>query len=237
MDEGTKFSDGSDVQFDVEVSDDASKILDETKATKIGEVSEFEKDLLSEQPAPEPVTTESEPVNTEVAPVQETPKVSVEDSEESNLFADAIEASLVDYQEGDVVKGSVRSIEKSGLLVDISYKSDGFVPNSEFSDSKSFVETSSLKEGDEIDVFIEKLETKEGYTLLSCKKAEYELVWKQLSAAVDSKAPIEVKVLSSVRGGVVAVYSGIRGFIPLSHLSVDSKESLDSFSFKISFFF
>ena len=146
---------------------------------------------------------------------------------EVDLFQAAIESSMVDFKEGDVVKGVIRSIEKSGLLVDISYKSDGFVPNSEFSDSALGSVTSKLNVGDEVDVFIDKLETKEGYTLLSCKRAEYELMWKKMTHFLDSKETLTVKVSSVVRGGVVVSFSGIRGFIPLSHLLVDSKASVD----------
>ncbi len=146
---------------------------------------------------------------------------------ELDLFKAAIETSLVDFKEGDVVKGVIRSIEKSGLLVDISYKSDGFVPNNEFSDANSLVPTASLAVNDLVDVYIDKLETREGYTLLSCKKAEYELMWKKMGQFLDSKETLNVRVLSVVRGGVVVTFSGIRGFVPLSHLLIDNKSALD----------
>ena len=76
-------------------------------------------------------------------------------------------------------------------------------------------------------MYIDKLETKEGYTLLSCKKAEYELMWKKMGQFLDSKETLNVRVLSVVRGGVVVTFSGIRGFVPLSHLLIDNKSALD----------
>jgi len=231
MSEGTKLDQnfGSEAAKVVETEE---KVVEETTTEAASteatpEKAEEKKEEATEKKAPtNPNSVDTSDVEdlVQVAPALPDEK---DFDNELDLFKAAIETSLVDFKEGDVVKGVIRSIEKSGLLIDISYKSDGFVPNSEFSDSNSLVPTESLVVGDMIDVYIEKLETKEGYTLLSCKKAEYELMWKKMGHFLDSKETLNVKVLSVVRGGVVVTFSGIRGFIPLSHLLIDNKSALD----------
>ena len=81
--------------------------------------------------------------------------------------------------------------------------------------------------GDEVDVFIEKLESKEGFTILSRKRAEYEVAWQNISKLAKSREVIDVKVCSVVQGGLVAEYNGIRGFIPASQVVKGSYEQLD----------
>jgi len=133
---------------------------------------------------------------------------------------------LVDFQEGDIIKGIVRSIEKAGVLLDISYKSDGFIANSEFSFDYDETPSSVLSPGDKVNVMIVKLESKEGYTVLSRKRAEYELAWGRLSKLAKTKETILVRVSSSVQGGLVVSYSGIKGFIPASQVAKEGEGDL-----------
>ena len=150
MDQGTKL--GKD---ELEVTEELS--LNETKetsGTKLGELSDFEKqlsttdsDVASEETVSEVVL---EPIN------QENESRSSQDLS----FEQALNDSMLDFQEGDIVKGQVRSIEKAGAFIDISYKSDGFLPNSEYSFNSQVSIVDELKDGDYVDVCIDKLETK-----------------------------------------------------------------------------
>ena len=229
MSEGTKLNQdyrAESASADAVEKEVVEKKVETTEAVEPAEVKETPKAEEKKKAPTDPANVDTSDVDDLV---QVAPALPSEDDfdNELDLFKAAIESSLVDFKEGDVVKGVVRSMEKSGLLIDISYKSDGFVPNNEFSDANSLVPTESLAVNDLIDVYIDKLETKEGYTLLSCKKAEYELMWKKMGHFLDSKETLNVKVLSVVRGGVVVTFSGIRGFIPLSHLLIDNKSALD----------
>lgn len=230
MSEGTKLdqSFGSDATEASDASADSTTeaVVEETTVAETATEAPAEEAKEEAKKPTDPSSVDTSDVDDLVQVAPELPNEK-DFSNELDLFKAAIETSLVDFKEGDVVKGVIRSIEKSGLLVDISYKSDGFVPNNEFSDANSLVPTASLAVGELVDVYIDKLETKEGYTLLSCKKAEYELMWKKMGHFLDSKETLNVKVLSVVRGGVVVTFSGIRGFIPLSHLLVDNKSALD----------
>ena len=128
-------------------------------------------------------------------------------------------------KKGDIIKGEIRALEKSGMMVDIRYKSDGFISNSEFNNFKA----DDYEVGQEIDVYILKLESKEGFTLLSRKRAEYEVAWGTVINNVKTREPIEVTVFSKVQGGLVSSYRGVKGFIPASQVLRDADQDLDSF--------
>ncbi len=139
------------------------------------------------------------------------------------------EATFKSYRPGDIVKGTVVKVDPSGVLVDINYKSDGFIPPAELSD-RSFSNINDIvKVGDKIDVLIEKLEDKEGCIILSRKKADYEKKWRTAYEAYKSRKAVEAKVTSAVKGGLVVDYYGIRGFIPASQVAKEADEQIESF--------
>lgn len=198
MTEGTRLGQFSETgapetQFQTEV----------LKATKIGDLSEFEKAFMIEE--------------------------SGQSDRKSDDFDFVMDGLVADYREGDVVKGIVRSVEKAGVLVDIGYKSEAFIPNAEFSNDPDVFAEAVVKPGDEIRGMIEKMESKEGYTLLSRKKAEYMDTWNALANLVKTREVIEVKVSSKVQGGLVAGYMGIKGFIPASQVLKDGEDNLSQF--------
>ena len=113
--------------------------------------------------------------------------------------------------------------------MDINYKSEGFISNSEFNLPVGKKLEELFEIGSEIEAMIVKLETKEGYTLLSHQKAQQELIWHQLAESVNTQTIFEVKVISNVEGGLVVDYQNIRGFIPASHVLKNSNEKLIDF--------
>jgi small subunit ribosomal protein S1 len=177
---------------------------------------------IAPKPAPRPV---SAPVMPPSSKRSETlaPKSPAVQAEEA-----AYEATFKSYKTGDIVKGTVVKVDPSGVLVDINYKSDGFIPPSELSD-KSFSNINDIvKIGDKIDVLIEKLEDKEGYIVLSRRKAEYENKWRIVYDVYKTRRAIEAKVTSAVKGGLVVDYNGIRGFIPASQVAKETEDQIES---------
>lgn len=214
---GTRLGKDEESKFDTRISEESAEALSgELKPTKLGQMSEFEKSLYSE-------TTE-EPKTPKTTPA---PEASTDEPEMADLietFADAVEESVLDIEEGDIVTGTVRSIERGGVLVDIGYKSDGFIPNNELSHDSSVSAEDILKQGDSVVAQIDKLETREGYTMLSRKKAEYELIWNDAMESQKNKDQVEVYVTGKVEGGLVVTYKGLKGFIPSSHLAIETKD-------------
>ncbi|NBV82650.1 S1 RNA-binding domain-containing protein [bacterium] len=208
MSEGTRIGEFKDAaEFNTAAV--AERVVpSDLKPTKIGEISEFEKSLISESGAP--VRNSDSTVG------------------QDGTFAEEMERMILDYQDGDIIKGIVRRIEKSGVLVDINHKSEGFISNSEFGFEAEESPVDNVKPGEEVNVMILKLESKEGYTVLSRRRAEYELAWNTLSRLSKSKDVVPVRVASKVEGGLVVSYNGIKGFIPASQV-IKETENLDGF--------
>jgi ribosomal protein S1 len=141
--------------------------------------------------------------------------------EERRAEEASYEESLKKFQEGALVKGKIARLDPSGALVDIGYKSDGLLSAEEI--------PKDAKVGDQIDVVIEKLESKEGYMVLSHLRAEQELKWKTAYEAYRNKTLLEVQVKSAVMGGLVVDWGGMRSFIPASQVAKSPEQTLESF--------
>lgn len=142
------------------------------------------------------------------------------------------EATFKEYKVEDIVKGTVLKVDPSGVLVDIKYKADGLILSEELSDKSFGSPEEVVKVGDEIDVYIENLENKEGYVVLSKKRADYEKRWRTAYDSYKNKKVLESTVIQVLKGGLVVDCDGIRGFIPASQVLRKAKESLESFKNK-----
>src|ERR1700733_6548523 len=118
-------------------------------------------------------------------------------------FAALFEESLKheDVKEGDIVKGKVISVGKDHVVIDIGYKSEGTIPLYEFTQADG---TIGIKEGDEIDVFLEGREDENGLCVLSKEKADRLKVWDEISGACERDELIEGRVSARGKGGLPA---------------------------------
>jgi len=157
------------------------------------------------------------------APSKQAPK---KEAEKKDL---GYEATFKEYKAGDIVKGKVVKVDPAGVLVDIRYKAEGLILPEELAEKSPKNVADVVKVGDEIDVYIENIENKEGYVVLSKKRADYEVKWKKAYAAYKGRKVVEAKVTSAVKGGLVVDFDGIRGFIPASQVSKKHEDQLDGF--------
>ena len=132
------------------------------------------------------------------------------------------EESFREIQEGQIVKGRILSVTPNGVLVDVGYKSEGFVALEEFDDS------SSLKAGDEIEVLLETVEDDEGLIVLSKRKAEKAKGWDRLLAMAKEGDFLEGKVVRKVKGGMMVDVGGVEAFLPASQVFLRGFGNLDS---------
>ncbi|MGE5592427.1 MAG: bifunctional 4-hydroxy-3-methylbut-2-enyl diphosphate reductase/30S ribosomal protein S1 [Betaproteobacteria bacterium] len=123
-----------------------------------------------------------------------------------------------EISEGDIVKGTVVAVHPDEVLVNIGLKSEGVVPRSEISRRPVQSCLDVVREGQEIEVLVERLEDKEGRPRLSKRKADTERAWERVQRALETGETIEGEVTDVVKGGVV-VDVGLRGFVPASHAS------------------
>lgn len=127
-------------------------------------------------------------------------------------------------EEGSILKGRVIAVKQDGVIVNIGYKSEGFIPVEEF----SLEELSSLKEGDEIEVYIEDIRDSEGIVALSKERALKIKAWDILQSALDKGTPVEGKVVGKTKGGLSVDISGVQAFLPGSQIDIKAIKDFDS---------
>jgi len=137
-------------------------------------------------------------------------------------------ATMVSFDEGDVVKGKVVRIDKDEVLVDIGYKSEGVIPSTELSIRKSVDPADEVELGEEVDALVLTKEDSEGRLVLSKKRARFEKAWRRIEAAAESGEPVEGNVIEVVKGGLI-LDLGVRGFLPASLVDIRRVHNLDEF--------
>ncbi|MCL2111889.1 MAG: bifunctional 4-hydroxy-3-methylbut-2-enyl diphosphate reductase/30S ribosomal protein S1 [Clostridiales bacterium] len=144
-------------------------------------------------------------------------------------FMDEIDKSTRLPRNGDIVTGEVIQVTDSEVTVNLGCKKDGVIPKSEVSLEEGQGLSDLFKEGDEIQTKVIKNDDGEGNILLSKKRVVVSEHWETITQAYDEKTPIEVKVTREVTGGVIAMFSEVGGFIPLSQLSDRYIEKAEEF--------
>ena len=137
-------------------------------------------------------------------------------------------ATMVSFEEGDVVKGKVVRIDKDEVLLDIGYKSEGVIPSHELSIRKSVNPADEVEPGEEVDALVLTKEDSEGRLVLSKKRARFEKAWRRIEAAAESGEPVEGNVIEVVKGGLI-LDLGVRGFLPASLVDIRRVHNLDEF--------
>ncbi|HOA83005.1 MAG TPA: 30S ribosomal protein S1 [Thermodesulfovibrio thiophilus] len=135
------------------------------------------------------------------------------------------EGSLSHLERGEIIKGKIMTIRNDGVVVDVGYKFEGIIPLKEFSEK----ELENIKESDEIEVFIEKIDDAQGVISLSKDRALKIKGWETLIDAYEKGTPVEVQVTSKTKGGVLTSFYGINGFIPASLLELRKPRNLDEY--------
>ncbi len=138
------------------------------------------------------------------------------------------DATIVPFEEGDVVTGKVVRIDKDEVLVDIGYKSEGVIPNNELSIRKSVDPHDEVELGEEVDALVLTKEDQDGRLILSKKRARFERAWRKIEAAAESGEPVNGAVIEVVKGGLI-VDLGVRGFLPASLVDIRRVPNLDEY--------
>ena len=142
------------------------------------------------------------------------------------------EGTMSQIVEGEIVKSKVLRVTDNAVILDVGFKSEGSVPLDEFKDP------GSLKEGDEVEVFLEHLEDHEGAVVLSKKKADFMRVWEKIRVAYESDQPVEGTLTKKIKGGVVVNLMGVDAFLPGSQIALRRVPNIDdllgqTYEFKI----
>ena len=135
-------------------------------------------------------------------------------------FAELLEQSIKTLNTGDKVTGIVTGIGNTEVQVDLGTKHAGYIPYDEVSTDPSVKPEDVLKVGDEIEVFVVRVNDQEGTVQLSKKKLDGLKVWDEMTAWCEEKATVEGTITEENKGGLVANVKGIRVFIPASQSGV-----------------
>ncbi len=227
-----------------EVSKEETVEKVEEKTEEVAEKAEVKEEISAEEPAEKAVEavaeetvegTEEEPAKA-VAEAQNTKavdsteefdwdalekgdEISAEHTELENLY----NQTLTTVQEKEVVEGTVISMNKREVVIDIGYKSDGIVSLNEFRYNPD------LKVGDKVEIYIENLEDVKGQMILSHKKARAVQSWDRVNLALDNDEIIKGYIKCRTKGGMIVDVFGIEAFLPGSQIDVKPIRDYDVF--------
>jgi small subunit ribosomal protein S1 len=136
--------------------------------------------------------------------------------------------TIIDFDEGDILKGRVVKIDKDEILVDVGFKSEGVIPNNELSIRNNAKPGNTLNLGDIIEIMVVTKEDQEGRLILSKRRAEIEKSFDMVEKIYESDDTIEGEVIEYVRGGLI-LDIGLRGFLPASLIDVKKVKELSDY--------
>jgi small subunit ribosomal protein S1 len=153
--------------------------------------------------------------------MQDITDVEYSDAERASLMK-LYEGTLGSISEGEIVRGRIVAIGENDVSVDIGFKSEGVVNLGEFADP------SALKIGEEIEVFLESVENKDGQLVLSRKRADFMRVWERVTRAFNTGEVLQGRCVRRIKGGIVVDLMSIDAFLPGSQIDVRPVRDFDA---------
>ncbi len=139
-----------------------------------------------------------------------------------------IDGTLTEFDEGDLIDGTVVKIEHDEVLVDIGFKSEGVIPARELSIRKDADPSEVVELGDRLEALVLQKEDKDGRLILSKKRAEYERAWIQVEDKFKAGEVVTGEVIEVVKGGLI-LDIGLRGFLPASLVDLRRVKDLTAY--------
>lgn len=155
-----------------------------------------------------------------------------DENDNQSAMMDEYEKTLIRLHPGDIVKGRIIYVTDEEATVDLGYKADGIITKDELSFEGNVSPRDILKPGDEVDVYILKVNDGEGNVLLSKKKVDAEKSMDYIEECFKNKTVVDARVSQIVKGGVIAEVKGVNVFIPASQIDSRYVEDLSTFAGK-----
>lgn len=146
-----------------------------------------------------------------------------------NEMMEAIDSSFTKIKRGDILTGTVLYVNDTEVGVNINYRADGIVPKEEVSDSLDVNPSDLFKSGDEIEVYVLKMDDGDGNVLLSHKRIQQMKNWEVVEGMFNNEEIVEAYVNEVTKGGLKCEVLGLNAFMPASHVSVGYKKDLSEF--------
>lgn len=151
---------------------------------------------------------------------------------ENMSFEEMLNESFKTLHNGSVVKGSVIRVTDNEVFVNLGYKADGVIEKSEFSNDANINLKNEVSVGDEIEVFVIKVNDGDGNVVLSRKRLEMNKGFDELEEAFNNKSILKGKIVDVIKGGLIANINNVRVFVPSSQISNKFVQDLNSFKGK-----
>ena len=206
------------------VEDDTS--TGDAEDTDASETAEEDSAVSPEAAALSEVTEDSQ------QPVSDTPTPDKEPDAGASLLSDeslekAYDNSIKAFTEGQIVKGAVVELSRDEVMIDIGFKSEGYIPSSEFEATEDGLP--QVQVGEEIDVYIVRREDADGQLILSKKLADQTRIWDEVAAACEQGETVEGKVIERIKGGLRVDVGSLRAFLPASQIELRPIPNLDKY--------
>jgi small subunit ribosomal protein S1 len=222
VEEATTLTDESTPEEMAEMADSDAEEADAADETLPEEVVEVVvADADTEGAATSTDETTSEEVAAAAAPEEPAEPMSPESLEE------AYDNSIKAFTDGEIVKGIVVDVTRDEVMIDIGFKSEGYIPASEFDTGQDDLPT--VQVGDEIDVYIVRREDSEGQIVLSKKIADQTLIWDEIATAYETGTPVMGRITERIKGGLRASVGSLRGFLPASQVELRPIQNLEQY--------
>ncbi len=143
--------------------------------------------------------------------------------EEYKQLAQLYDKTFSSIHQGEIVKGKIVAITDNGVAIDIGFKSEGLVSLTEFPN------IDELKPGDEVEVFLESVENKDGQLVLSRKRADFMRTWERITKSYETGEVLHGKITRRIKGGLVVDLMGLDAFLPGSQIDVKPVRDFDQF--------
>ncbi len=150
-------------------------------------------------------------------------------SETMKDYEAELEASFKKIEEGDILTGTVISVDEKEVVLDLKYYAEGIIPAEDYSREPGFNIKEEVHVGDEISATVVKTDDGHGNILLSRVEANDVLAWNKLKELKESGEILDVVVKGIVNGGVIAYVEDVRGFVPASKLSLNYVEDTEEY--------
>jgi small subunit ribosomal protein S1 len=144
-----------------------------------------------------------------------TPQVAINDIGTAEDFLAAIEGTIKEFNDGDIVEGVIVRVDRDEVLLDIGYKTEGVIPSRELSIKHDVDPHDVVSVGDAVEALVLQKEDKEGRLILSKKRAQYERAWGTIETIKEEDGIVTGTVIEVVKGGLI-LDIGLRGFLPAS---------------------
>ena len=199
-------------------------LFDENNKEKMNEAINQEQKI-----AADPEATEEKKLEPQEVQQVDSHKATDKEATDEVTTMEGIEETIISLRSGQIVKGTVLSVNPTEVIINVGYKSDGILPLDEINLEEGQTPHDVFKPGDEIEVEVLKVNDGEGNVVLSRKSVERRQAWKAIETGFKNGEELKGVCTEAVKGGVIANIKGIRVFVPASQLSNRYVEDLNTF--------